>query len=1639
MSLTEILSDSKHRAEAFANAKLLSKLGDGGSGTSVWLCTVEGHECAVKILDLEHIGFVEASEIAMLRHLLLDDEAADSDSAYHDEMSLYDGDAGSASDYGDDDGDEACYDVALGAFARDSRRQMAVRFVAEIKLLQQLRHDNIITYYGHHFNCTNMQLQLFMQHAPLSLDSLIKHVARSRSNPRQVRRSRSHTLAEQLRTQPAAPAPPPAPTPIAGSDAAAAASIACSPRQLGTSASSIIGALVPATLVSRWWTFDVMYDIVRSLAAGTAYLHAQTPLIVHRDIKPGNVVLEFSDHFLANGDSEPGSSTPQLFSSGREERRQKRASSRLRDAFSSDGSVTSADSVVSSASTGGSAGAPQGFASASAPSTGSSSASSPSSSPEKTPPSSSNGSDTSIGCADSDEGDGAGANANASIFKYVKLIDFDASRELDVGKQACTIVGTPPYTAPDVFTSTGYTDKADTWSFAMTLYEMLTLRTPYSDGRANDVPQRICSGMLPPIPQTMSEAFPNGVPRTSSLMATLGGAAPPLQIGAGREPLPPESVLVPVALPTGELALPDCMRPFIALMQACLVQNPAERPAMSRVSYVIDQREHFASYGNEDDSDDEGANEDEMAEAAAERELAFYKTERQIGQGQFGFVFVATDSRTRRSVALKHINKLQFSTSDDWRFLEREVFIMRMLKHENIIELLDVIDLRDELVLVLEMAPGGTLQDYVIKSPNQRLDERAAGLFFAQLVAALTYCHGKRVVHRDLKLENIMLSADKRKVKLIDFGLSSTYQTNQGLQTFCGSPMFVAPEVLEHKAYSGTKCDVWSCGIILYAMLSGRMPFSGNMEEFFQRVFAGRYRKLAHVSPECSDLVAHMIVVDPVARFSLQQVREHPWVRRMASEHAVEPALFNPERAAPRSTPISLSRAGSMFPVSPLNETGGATLSSASSSQPPPQPTMEINREVVKIVHDLFSYGEAEIVRALEEDARVRAAEFVRAAPSLAPPSGAAEGAGASTLPERARTISIGAGRERRGSRAEPVATNGRALGIAVDADRARMAAAYHLILESTNANDRPAVEASESPTTATAPRTSADGSAPEASSGSGRAPPRSLAETGRQLRALLPRFSNVVTAGTMAAAAGGSQGSTAGSNSNSSSGARLVLTRSSDRAKNGPPTVAVSAQPQSAVARLVSEEAAARIEQRRSQRRSGSFTRLTVPREYIAAESTAVLRSSGDKPGQVGGATQHALMPMVAPSQPPPMRLVPATSFERTASLLWSQPGQARPADPANDECEAPTRPAPPPPTPMPAPSSSPPAPAVFMTAIKLASSMPSPFAQPPPSPSSPSAPIPIAAPSTSASTQTPPANHAQTYQMLPASAPCGNLIRLAGQTQDWPMFCREAAKILGAAEHNVEALRFLLTDRKGRVSAELVRKFTGFFGTDIDDSAEALRNAALERGRGTSPSPRSGAEPLSPRSRALSGTAAAHARVEATTRPQSPSRASMPIDAFSRGALFGGAAAAFSAASPPVASDGADLASALGSDQGALDRVLDVCTLPYFFGWLSGKDAETLLRQRDYGHYLLRFNGKRAHAYTLSAKCADAKVRHWIIEQRALDPSNPNSMRAYVIGNSIYLSVADLVTAHGSQMLQDSSKLECVMLHHACVRAQR
>ena len=254
-----------------------------------------------------------------------------------------------------------------------------------------------------------------------------------------------------------------------------------------------------------------------------------------------------------------------------------------------------------------------------------------------------------------------------------------------------------------------------------------------------------------------------------------------------------------------------------------------------------------------------------------------YKIIKDLGKGTFGQVKLAIHNQTKEKVAIKVLVKDQIKDEGDRRRVSREIHILKIIRHPNITQLYEIYEDDKELYLIMELSPNGELFDYIVS--QKRVKEVEACRFYQQIIDGIEYMHKLNIVHRDLKPENLLLD-DKMNIKIIDFGLSNLYEPGKLLKTACGSPCYAAPEMIAGKRYKGLKVDIWSSGVILFALLCGYLPFDDNdTQQLYRKIMKGDYQIPSFVSSKARDLLKRVLNTDPKSRYDIKQIKSHPWFK----------------------------------------------------------------------------------------------------------------------------------------------------------------------------------------------------------------------------------------------------------------------------------------------------------------------------------------------------------------------------------------------------------------------------------------------------------------------------------------------------------------------------------------------------------------------------------------------------------------------------------------------------------------------------------------------------------------------------------------------------------------------------------------
>ena len=257
--------------------------------------------------------------------------------------------------------------------------------------------------------------------------------------------------------------------------------------------------------------------------------------------------------------------------------------------------------------------------------------------------------------------------------------------------------------------------------------------------------------------------------------------------------------------------------------------------------------------------------------------MKFYKYGRLLGKGAFGKVNLCLHTLTGRLVAIKSINKEKIKTDRHLQKIKQETAIMEALsKSKNIVKIFETYETKNHICIVMEYICAGDLLTYIKK--RSKLTELVAKFIFKQIILAIKYIHDNNIIHRDIKLDNILLDLDNN-IKICDFGVSRKINKGDIMFEQCGTPAYIAPEILLNKGYEGFGVDIWSAGVVLYAMLSGTVPFKGNnLKELHNLIINGKYKEIKGISKDAEDLLKNLLEVDPNERIQIEEILNHPWI-----------------------------------------------------------------------------------------------------------------------------------------------------------------------------------------------------------------------------------------------------------------------------------------------------------------------------------------------------------------------------------------------------------------------------------------------------------------------------------------------------------------------------------------------------------------------------------------------------------------------------------------------------------------------------------------------------------------------------------------------------------------------------------------
>ena len=286
------------------------------------------------------------------------------------------------------------------------------------------------------------------------------------------------------------------------------------------------------------------------------------------------------------------------------------------------------------------------------------------------------------------------------------------------------------------------------------------------------------------------------------------------------------------------------------------------------------------------------------------RSIRHYELTGTLGHGAFSTVVKALNKLDNKMYACKVMAKTVIEGERDKIMFQREIDAMAFMRHPSLVALRDFFWDERNYYMIMDLCNGGELFDYIVQ--HDRLDEASAAYLFKQIVQAVKYCHQLGVAHRDLKPENILIQKFPI-VKLTDFGLCGFMNGHRLLQTFCGSPCYCSPECLQRVDYDGRKSDVWSLGVILFAMVTGEHPWNIlNMSIMLRQILTASFTFPGYVSPLCRDLINSMLVVDPNERATIERVEAHSWLK-LSSKAPYPPLKQNLPQVEPGMTLYELA------------------------------------------------------------------------------------------------------------------------------------------------------------------------------------------------------------------------------------------------------------------------------------------------------------------------------------------------------------------------------------------------------------------------------------------------------------------------------------------------------------------------------------------------------------------------------------------------------------------------------------------------------------------------------------------------------------------------------------------------------------
>ncbi|GAA5812905.1 hypothetical protein MFLAVUS_006366 [Mucor flavus] len=316
-----------------------------------------------------------------------------------------------------------------------------------------------------------------------------------------------------------------------------------------------------------------------------------------------------------------------------------------------------------------------------------------------------------------------------------------------------------------------------------------------------------------------------------------------------------------------------------------------------------------------------------------------------LGKGNFGQVFLAEEVATQKKVAIKVVNTKRFKSEDQKMHAENEKHICHLfqkkIKHKHIVDVLDITVFDKSIYFVLEYVNGGELYERI--KQQGRISEPQAKKWFRELIEAVAHIHENGIVHRDLKPENVLVDKSG-KIRLCDFGFGKIFEPNKLLDTYCGSPFYAAPEMVTSTPYRGPPVDMWSCGVILYAMLTGQLPFHcDTMPELFIKINLAHYTEPSELSDPALHLIKSLLCRNPKRRITAEGVLNHPWLNDQATNHQIKKMI-----RIPSAMPTTFKGHGyykTVIKSSSYPTTFNITSSSSSPASTLPSPVISVGDE----------------------------------------------------------------------------------------------------------------------------------------------------------------------------------------------------------------------------------------------------------------------------------------------------------------------------------------------------------------------------------------------------------------------------------------------------------------------------------------------------------------------------------------------------------------------------------------------------------------------------------------------------------------------------------------------------------------------